>query len=259
MQAIEKNNLKYYRMADWGGVKHGIFTRLGGSSPAPWHALNVGSTVGDEREHVLENHRRMYDALAVNGARACSVWQVHGKEVVVAVDPVQDRSWLAKADAIITNRPDTPLVMRFADCLPLLFYDPQQQAVGMAHAGWRGTVQGVAANTVQAMQQHFNSNPADIEVLVGPGISQTCFQVGEEVVEAMQDYYGDAAASLIQRDPADHTAYVDLWGANVLDLERSGVTKIEVAGICTYQNTDEFFSHRGENGNTGRFGAVISL
>lgn len=259
MQTVEKQRLKYYHRAAWTGVKHGIFTRLGGSSPAPWHALNVGSTVGDKLDNVYENHRRMYAALDVDGARACSVWQVHGADVVVAIDPVADRSWLAKADAIITNQPDTPLVMRFADCLPLLFYDPQQNAVGMAHAGWRGTVQGVAANTVRAMQEHFNSNPQDIEVVIGPGISQDCFQVGEEVVAALYDYYGDEATTLIQRDPADGTAYVDLWGANALDLARAGVKHIEIAGICTYRNTDEFFSHRGEDGKTGRFGAVISL
>jgi len=149
--------------------------------------------------------------------------------------------------------------MRFADCLPILFYDPQKEAIGLAHAGWRGTVAGVAGNTVKAMTQGYGSRPEDIEVLIGPGISQACFQVGEEVVDALHAYYGDDADTLIKRDPDDGTAYVDLWEANAIDLRKTGVKNIEVVGICTYQNTDEFFSHRAERGKTGRFGVVISL
>lgn len=259
MQRIEKNKLLYYRQADWRNVKHGIFTRRGGKSAAPWDSLNVGGTVGDDLTHVAENHQLMYEALDVNAERACTVWQVHGGDVVMAFDPIPNRKWLAQVDSVITDRPDTPLVMRFADCLPILFYDPQKNAIGLAHAGWRGTVAGVAGNTVKAMVQGYGSRPEDIEVVIGPGISQASFQVGEEVVDALRDYYGDDADSLIQRDPNDGTAYVDLPEANAIDLRRAGVENIEVMGICTYQNTDEFFSHRAEKGNTGRFGVVMSL
>lgn len=254
------DGLKYYHSSAWDGVTHGIFTRLGGASAAPFSGLNVGGTVGDDLNAVRENHRRMYATLGVDGSRACTTWQVHGADVVLAQGPVQGRKWLARADALLTNQPDTPLVMRFADCVPVLFYDPQQRALGLAHAGWRGTVQGMAANTVSAMRQAYGSNPADVRVIIGPSISGARFQVGEEVVEAVARYFG-TLDGLMQRDAADGTAYVDLWQANVLDLKRVGVRAehIETMGICTYQRTDEFYSHRAEKGKTGRFGVVLSL
>jgi YfiH family protein len=200
----------------------------------------------------------MYEVLNVARDRACTTWQVHKADVVVAYGPVEGRRWLAQADGVITNQPDTPLVMRYADCTPLMLYDPVKRAVGIAHAGWRGTVRGMGANMVSAMCEAFGSQPGDIQAIIGPAISCDAFQVGEEVVEAVETYFG-TLDGLMRRDPADGTAYVDLWAANKLDLVRSGVKNITVAGICTYQHTDEFFSHRAENGRTGRFGAVISL
>jgi hypothetical protein len=108
------------------------------------------------------------------------------------------------------------------------------------------------------MQQAYGSCPQDIQVVIGPSISLDCFQVGEEVVAAIEDYFG-TTDGLMRRDPQDGTAYVDLWAANKLDLERARVMQIEVANICTYQNTNDFFSHRAEKGKTGRFGVVMSL
>jgi polyphenol oxidase len=260
IQSHTHNGLKYYYSAAWDGVKHGIFTRQGGVSLAPYTGLNVGGTVGDDLAAVRENHQRMYNALGVDPARACTTWQVHGADVVLAQGPVPGRKWLARADAIITNQPDTPLVMRFADCVPLLFFDPVQRAIGLAHAGWRGTVQGMAANTMLALQQAYGSRPTDMRVIIGPSISGAKFQVGEEVVQAVEDHYR-TLDGLMQRDPADNSAYVDLWAANKLDLLRVGVLPehIEVSGLCTYTRTDEFFSHRAEHGKTGRFGVVLSL
>ncbi len=258
MEARTHEKLKYYVSERWSGLSHGIFSRHGGASPDPWGTLNVGSTVGDDKDHVLDNHERMYEALAVRGDRACTTWQVHGTDVVIANGPVVGRRWLDKADALITDRADTPLVQRFADCTPLLFHDPRRGVIGLAHAGWRGTVQGMGASTVAAMCDAYGCRPTDIEVVIGPSISVDHYQVGEEVVDAVRDYFG-TIDGLIRRDPADGTAYFDLWAANTLDLQRAGVEQIELSGICTYQNTDDFYSHRGEAGRTGRFGVVISL
>lgn len=258
MQRIEQGGMVFYQFEAWPELKHGVFTRLGGASPAPWASLNLGGNVGDSAAAVRENHERMYAAAGVNGARACTVWQVHGIDTLIVNGPVRGRRWLAQADAIVTDRPDTPLTMRFADCTPILFYDPVQGAIGMAHAGWRGTVRGMAARTVETMRQAYGSRPADIQAAIGPSIGPTRYQVGEEVVAAVLEYYG-TTDGLIRRDPADGTAYLNLWAANRLDLERAGVEQIEVAGICTAERTDEFFSHRAEHGRTGRFGAVLTL
>lgn len=258
MERIEQDGLVYYRLTAWSDIKHGIFTRKGGVSNTPWSSLNLGGNVGDDPRHVRCNHERMYDVLNVRGDRACTVWQVHSADVVIASTPVQGRRWLAAADALMTDKVDTPLSMRYADCTPIIVRDPRKGVIGMAHAGWRGTVQGMSAALVRAMMTAYACRASDIEAWIGPSIGVERYQVGEEVVDAVRSYFG-TTDSLIRRDPADGTAYFDLWAANRLDLERAGVENIEIAGICTASNTDEFFSHRGENGRTGRFGAVISL
>lgn len=258
MRAIDEASLRYYQFDLWPQVRHGIFTRHGGVSAAPWASLNLGGNVGDDPRAVRRNHERMYNVLGVDDGRACTVWQVHSADVVLADGPVRGRRWLALADAMITNLVDTPLAMRFADCVPLLFHDPVRGVIGMAHAGWRGTVRGVGANTVRAMVEAYGCMPRDIQAGIGPSIGPMHYQVGEEVVEAVREYFG-STEGLIRRDLSDGTAYLDLWAANRRDLEGAGVEQIEVAGICTAENTDEFFSHRAEQGKTGRFGAVISL
>jgi polyphenol oxidase len=250
--------LVYYRFALWPEVTHGIFTRQGGVSAGPWASLNVGGTVGDDVEAVRHNHELMYAALNVNRARACTVWQVHGADTVIVDRPVQGRRWVAQADAMVTDKEDTPLVMRYADCTPLMFCDPVRGVIGAAHAGWRGTVAGVASSVVETMKRAYGCQPADIQAAVGPSIGPERYQVGEEVVTAVGAHFS-TTDGLVRRDPDDGSAYLDLWAANRLELERAGVEQIEIAGICTASNTDEFFSHRAENGRTGRFGTVISL
>jgi YfiH family protein len=258
LRRIAYGHLVYYQFEDWPGIKHGVFTRQGGVSQAPWASLNMGGNVGDPPDNVRQNHELMLDALALGRSRACTVWQVHSADVVIANAPRPGRRWLAQADGIITDRLDLPLTMRFADCTPILLFDPRRGVIGLAHAGWRGTVQGVAGRTVTTMCQVYGCRPQDILAGIGPSIGPERYQIGVEVVAAVRDHFG-LTEGLVRRNPADGTDYLDLWAANQLDLQRAGVEQIEVAGICTASNTDEFFSHRAEHGRTGRFGAVLSL
>ena len=190
MERITINGLAYYRSIDWIGVKHGIFTRHGGSSLAPFGTLNLGGNVGDDPRAVRQNHERMYAALGVDDAKACSVWQIHSNYVVIARKPVHGRRWLAQADGMVTDQPDTPLSMRFADCTPLLFWDSIRGVIGIAHAGWRGTVNGVGAQVVRMMTESYGARPADIQAIIGPSIGQARYQVGEEVVQSVRAYFG---------------------------------------------------------------------
>ncbi len=258
MERVEQNGLAYYRHETWDNLKHGVFTRHGGVSKSYWASLNVGGTNGDDVDAVRINHDKMYEALDVNAECAVTTWLVHGVDTVVATQPVVGRRWLAKADGVVTNRKDLPLVMRYADCVPLLAYDPKKEVIALGHAGWRGTVNGMGTSLVKTMQHFYDCVPEDIEVVIGPSISQENYQVGEEVVDAVIEYYGEEAG-LIRRDPSDDTAYLDLWKANQLDFERQGVSQVSTMGICTFDNTQDFFSHRGEKGKTGRFGVVMSL
>ncbi len=258
LERISQAGLTYYRKAGWKGVRHGIFTRHGGVSQSHWSSLNLGASIGDDLAAVKENHRRMYDAAAVNPARAVSSWLVHSVKTLVINGQRPAEGGLEKADAIITDQADTPLVMRYADCVPLLFYDPAKRAIGLGHAGWRGTVKGMAGIMVRQMRSAFGCSPEDIQVVIGPAISRRNYRVGAEVVAAANAYFG-ADAGVVARDPADGGSRFDLWGANCLDLARHGVLNVEVLEICTFENTDEFYSHRAENSLTGRFGVVISL
>lgn len=258
MRLVVEDGLRYYQFETMSDLRHGVFTRQGGVSQPPYDSLNVGGMSGDDLEAVRQNHARMYAVLSLDGARSVTTWLVHGVDVVYVTGPVQGRLWAAQADAMMTDKPDTPLVMRYADCTPLFFHDPMRGAIAIAHAGWRGTVAGMARRTVEAMVAAFGSRPGDILAGIGPAIGPAAYQVGEEVVAAVQDYFG-TLTGLIRRDPTDGTAYFDLWEANRRDLEQAGVEHIELAGLCTAENTDLFYSHRAEKGRTGRFGAVISL
>ncbi len=258
MERVSQSGLSYYRHEGWDGLAHGIFTRHGGVSESYWTSLNVGGTNGDDADAVRENHRRMYRVADVHAERAVTTWLVHGTDTIAVHHPTEKRGWLAKADGMITNQPDTPLVMRFADCVPLLLYDPTKGAIGLGHAGWRGTVKGMAASLVRKMRIAYGSQPEDIEAVLGPAISGRNYRVGEEVAVQARAYYGDEP-SLISRDADSGGVYLDLWQANRLDFERQGVRNVTVLEICTFENTDDFFSHRAEQGKTGRFGVVMSL
>jgi YfiH family protein len=250
----------YYQFEQWadgGRLTHGVFTRLGGVSSTPWTSLNLGGTVGDAPEAVRENHQRVYDCLGLDAARACTVWQVHSADTVLVHGRVPHRRWLARADGMVTDRPGLPLTMRFADCTPIVLYDPVKHVAGIAHAGWRGTVLGAGVSALHAMRAAFGTRPQDVQAGIGPSIGPDRYQVGEEVVEAIRQAFGQLDGLIRRAD--DGSAYLDLWATNRLALERGGVTLIEVAGICTASRTDEFFSHRAEHGQTGRFGVVIAL
>lgn len=238
-------------------VNHAIFTRHGGVSPPPWDSLNFGSTVGDEIANVKENKRRAFNCMHLDYRAVFDVWQVHGTNVVVAESPRIPGVLYEKADVILTNTKGIVLLMRFADCVPLLIYDPYRQVVGIAHAGWQGTVQGVAKIAIEALHRRFQSNPKDLVVIIGPSIGPDHYHVGSEVVRKVVDVFGQDASQII-RDNEKHTT-LDLWSANRIQLEEAGVTEIQVMNVCTACHQNDWYSHRAEQGRTGRFGVCISL
>ena len=235
---------------------HGVFTRHGGVSPDPWHSLNLGSTVGDAPDKVAENRQRLFSALDRPVRSVFDAWQVHSANVVVADRPRNDRPH-TKGDIILTDDPGVTLLMRFADCVPILLYDPRRRAIGIAHAGWLGTVRRAAEFAVQAMVQTFQSNPADIQAGLGPSIGPDHYTVGVEVVEQIEASFGRGASRHLDR--RNGKTYLDLWSANRALLQGQGVVQIEVAQICTACNINDWYSHRSQGGKTGRFGAAIAV
>lgn len=260
----QSNPVRYYTfpLFDAAGVTHAVFTRQGGVSQQPWSTLNLGGTVGDDPAAVLENRRRAFAALDRPFESLFDVWQVHSKDVLCTDQPRLPHQPHARADAILTDQPGVTLFMRFADCTPILLFDPQRRVVGLVHAGWQGTVQQIAGEAVRAMQARYGSRPQDLQAGIGPSIGAHHYEVGPEVVARVQSVFGDRAAGLLS--PAEHPnggsgLQFDLWQANRLTLEQAGVQQIEVAGLCTACNLQDWYSHRAEKGQTGRFGALIGL
>lgn len=238
-------------------VVQGIFTRHGGVSPQPWKSLNLGGLNGDSRENVIENRRRIFDSLNRPVETIFDVWQVHSADVICPQQPRRLDSQHQKADAITTNRLDITLFMRFADCVPVFFYDPVNRVVAIAHAGWQGTVKNIVARTVEMMQANFGSQPGDVLAGIGPSIGPDHYEVGDEVVQAVRGVLGERSPEVLSRK--NGRSRLDLWGTNQILLEQAGVRRVEVAGICTACHLQDWFSHRGEHGATGRFGALLAL
>lgn len=247
-----------FNLLDSLAIPHAVFTRRGGVSPAPWDSLNVGSLVGDQPECVSENRRRSFAALGRGLDSLYDVWQVHSADVVIA-DAPRHGAQHRRADAILTDRPEVTLYMRFADCVPVLLVDPVRNAVGLVHAGWQGTVKKVAAVAVTAMQERYGSRPETLLAAIGPSIGPHHYPVGEEVVAQVRHAFGEQAPALLESAHDHSGVQFDLWSANRLVLEQAGVQQIEVSAICTACHLEDWYSHRGEYGRTGRFGALIAV
>ena len=240
-----------------GEITHAVFTRLGGVSQHPWAELNLGGTVGDSSDNVAENRHRAFQAVGRDVMSLYDVWQVHSADVVQVDAPRPPQTAHRLADAMITDRPQVTLLMRFADCVPVMLYDPVGRAVGLIHAGWQGTVKQVVLHTITAMREAFGTQPENLIAGIGPSIGPDHYQVGADVISQVRASFGADADEVLVGIEGD--VRLDLWLANRILLERCKVKQIEVAEICTACHTNEWFSHRGELGKTGRFGAAIAL
>jgi len=258
MPFYQNNGLRYYTFEIFPrNITHAVFTRQGGVSPHPWDSLNVGGSIGDDITHVRENRIRSFKALGRVPESIHDVWQVHSADVVYADAPRPLDTEYQKADIMLTDNPEVTLFMRFADCTPIFLYDPKKKIIGTVHSGWMGTVRGAASAAVQAMKDRYSANPADILAAIGPSIGPDHYEVGENVITQVKQAFSADAESLLEAH--GESVHFNLWKANQILLEKSGVKEIEIANICTACHTDDWFSHRGEKGKTGRFGALLAL
>ncbi len=246
----------HFESLDVEGLGHAVFTRLGGVSQGPFASLNVGNTVGDDEAAVAENHVRVYDRLGLSRDRVATPRQVHGNRVAAVTAGDAGRVF-SNTDGLVTDTPGIALMLRFADCQPILLYDPAHHALGLVHAGWRGVAQGIARRGVETMHQAFGTRPQDLIAGLGPAIGAECYTVGQNVAAAMSYALPDWSGVLTLQ--GEDTWRLDLSGANAQQLAAAGVTQIEHSHLCTACRRDEFYSHRGDNGRTGRFAVVAFL
>ncbi|MDE0076632.1 MAG: peptidoglycan editing factor PgeF [Caldilineaceae bacterium] len=237
-----------------------VSARHGGVSPEPWHSLNFSYSRGDERERVLENFARFCAALGIDPSHPVRTHQVHSTDVAeVGWEDAGARQ--QGCDALITDSVGLPLFLVFADCVPIVIYDPVHHVLGACHAGWRGTVHGMADAALRAMEAAYGTDAADVHVGIGPSIGPESYEVGEEVIEKATSALADGERYFRRRSYDQENPCFDLWQANIEQLKAAGVPgeQIELSGIDTARRTDDFYSHRAERGRCGLFGLLTWL
>ena len=247
-----KNGLPYLQFENLmahNEIRHGIFTRRGGISNPPYESLNVGFSVGDSGERVVENRNRIAECLG--GTDMIFIHQVHGTHVFRMSEKSPDPpGFPPQADAIVSNLPGKNLVVQVADCQAVLLFDPVKLVVANIHSGWRGSIADIAGRTVGVMQDEFGATPIDIMAGIGPSLGPCCGEFKNYRKEIPKKFWGYK----------DQSVNFDFWAITCDQLADAGLRKenIETSGICTKCNTESFFSYRGQN-ETGRFAAVIGL
>ena len=249
------------------GFAHGFSLRTGGVSVGAFASLNLARTVGDDADHVAENHRRFADAVGYPAVQLFEVSQVHGARVrtvkvglaldetardETALDPAEVRR--EEADALVTD--SAAVAVRVADCVPVLLASRRTGAVAAVHAGWRGTVAGVLPAALDSLAALDGSRPTDVVAAIGPHIRVASFEVGEEVAQALA--HAAPAVPVVHRE-GYRKPHVDLSAIVRHQLLSAGLddAAIDDIGGCTFEEAERFFSHRRDRGQTGRHLAAI--
>ena len=250
-------------------ITHAISTRIGGVSQSPYDSLNLALHVGDDDEKVLANRKIFAQSLGFKITDIVTPNQVHGDKIFRAEEIHRGRGSqsyadsIPETDALITNVKNLPLMLCFADCVPIMFVDEENCAVGIAHGGWKGTLNKIAAKTFLAMHENFGTTAENCLVGIGASIGACCYEVGGEVLTTCKkNFPAHVEELLIERDGK---IFLDLWAANKIQLMEVGLPEknIDVANECTCCNSNWYFSYRDARKNnfkdTGRIAALIAL
>jgi YfiH family protein len=237
------------------GLLHGFMGRRGGKSVGPYAGLNVSYRVGDDARVVSQNVCDMKLAIGIHDGRVVTMKQVHGDGIVEVADTNVKET--GEADAMVAVKPGVFLGVLTADCVPILVVAPEHRLAAAVHAGWRGTVAGLAAKTVKYLLDNYNVDPGSLQAALGPSIGPCCYEVGDDVVGPLRERWGKLAEASIERPGAK--PHLDLRRLNQAILAEAGVPADRVfrIGPCTSCASDEYFSYRRERRETGRQMSVI--
>ena len=246
-----------------GFVNHAFSTRLGGISHGRFSSLNLGLNRGDDREYVLDNYRRVAEAVGFNWRNVVFSNQVHSigvyrAETVDRGNGILRESTIKDMDAFVTNAENVVLQTFHADCVPVFLVDPVRRAVGLVHAGWLGILREIARVTVERMTGEFGTDPADIVAAIGPSIGPDSFEVDADVADRFRD---ELPFSIEFTRRNESKFLIDLWAINRRSLENAGVTphNIEEARLCTFEHPEMFYSHRLMDTERGTMAAFIEI
>ncbi|MDD3321582.1 MAG: peptidoglycan editing factor PgeF [Paludibacter sp.] len=245
-------------------IAHFCTSRQGGVSVGNFASNNLNPFTGDQPAHYAQNKQILCNRLGIEVEKLIIPFQTHGTEIREINDtffnlsPEEKTAYLHGVDALITNLPHVCIGITTADCVPLLFFDPEKKIIAAAHAGWRGTCARIAEKVISEMHEKHNCRAQDIIVSIGPSISAEVYNVGEELVEDFQNAGFETDKIFQYRDGA---IFLDLWKANQLSLKKAGILpeNIELAGICTFTEHERFFSARRLGIKSGRMMSGIML
>ena len=232
-------------------VTAGVSLRHGGVSQSPYASLNLAEHVGDDPNAVAANRTILFQKTGLTDVRYCR--QVHGTDIIHVLDPALPTSTLPpEADALVTAKPNIALAIFTADCVPIFIVDVKTPAIGIAHAGWRGTLAQIAVKTLARMETLFGTVAANCQIHLGPSIQKCCYTVSAALLTQFTDQFGSTVAS---------GTNLSLQAANFNQLVEIGLPTgtISVSPFCTACRTDLFYSHRAEDGQTGRMLSFIKL
>lgn len=247
-------------------VRHLFSTRMGGVSEGIFATMNLSYARGDSKEAVDENFRRLAEIMETKPDRFVCAKQTHttnvrlvtekdcGKGVVYPVD-------YDDIDGLITNRPGLVLCTSFADCVPLYFVDRKNKAIGLAHSGWRGTVNRMGERMLEAMNRAFGTRPEDVTAAIGPSICKDCYEVGEDTAEIFKENFPKEWGNFLSEGKKEGKYQLDLWEANRRILLKAGILEehMAVTDICTCCNSEYLFSHRASQGKRGNLAALLQI
>ncbi len=246
------------------GVHHIFSTRKGGVSSGIYAEMNLSFRNGDKRDNVLENYRRLCNVAGIDVSHLVLSRQTHTNNVryVTCKDlgTGVTRPEFSDVDGLITDEPGVALVTQYADCVPLLFYDPVVRVCANSHSGWRGTVKKIGAETVKKMVNDFGCKPENIIAAIGPSICKNCYEVDLPVYEAFKGSGIPLDTVIMPKGDGEHFS-LDLREANRLILTEAGILpqNLDIADICTCENSDILHSHRATGGRRGNLAAIIEM
>lgn len=249
------------------GVVCGFTTRLGGVSKGDCASMNLSFTRGDSEADVRENYRLMGECLGLDMTQAVLSHQVHKTEIHIVTEEDRgrginpDKAPLFEKDGLMTNRTGIPLVTFFADCVPLIFYDPVKRVIASSHSGWKGTVGRIGEKTVNMMEQEMGCKREDILAVIGPSICQNCYEVSKDVAVQFENIFSREQYEEMIIEKENGKYQLDLWRANEFILHDAGILKehLAVTDLCTCCNPEVLFSHRASHGKRGNLSVILCL
>lgn len=259
---FQESELPYFAIARFEerGVRAIFTTRNGGVSKGPFRSLNLGFHTGDNPESVAANRELLCRSLGISVDQLCTTRQVHGDNVAVIKEEDKGKKETVEADAQITAVKGIALMCLVADCQAIYIYDPVNKVVGLAHAGWRGAVAGIAVKCLKKMTYVYGTKPKDCLAALSPAAGRCCYEVGEEVVEAVKKAFPDYWHFMLSQSE-EGMWKLDLSKINAYCLLEAGVEEKNIifSSHCTICRQDLFYSYRGSQGVTGRMAAILML